>query len=156
MRRTVALALAGPALVAPASSHADHPDRCRTHDCLVRTCRSSACHRRVARRLARRRPSSPAVTASWYGPGLYGHPLGCSGYGTLQPGTAGVANRTLPCGSTVRLCVASSTGCAGPVVTTHVIDRGPYVAGRTFDLTVPVRDAVGLRGVGAVRYAVGG
>jgi rare lipoprotein A (peptidoglycan hydrolase) len=39
--------------------------------------------------------------ASYYGPGLYGNQLACGG--TLEPGTIGVANKTLPCGSKVRL-----------------------------------------------------
>ena len=34
------------------------------------------------------------AAASWYGPGLYGNKLACGG--TLEPGTIGVANKTLP------------------------------------------------------------
>ena len=39
--------------------------------------------------------------ASWYGPGLYGSRSPAAG--TLQPGTLGVANKTLPCGTKVTL-----------------------------------------------------
>ena len=64
---------------------------------------------------------------SWYGPGFYGHRTACGG--TLGPGTLGVANKTLPCGTKVTLHYHRST------VTVPVIDRGPYVAGREYDLT---------------------
>jgi rare lipoprotein A len=39
--------------------------------------------------------------ASYYGPGLYGNGVACGG--TLMPGTMGVANKTLPCGTKVKL-----------------------------------------------------
>jgi hypothetical protein len=65
--------------------------------------------------------------ASWYGPGLYGHPLACGG--TLTPGTLGVANRTLPCGTKLTLRYH------GRSVRVRVIDRGPFAGGREFDLT---------------------
>ena len=39
--------------------------------------------------------------ASYYGPGLYGNGVACGG--TLMPGTLGVAHKTLPCGTRVRL-----------------------------------------------------
>ncbi|MEA2374556.1 MAG: rare lipoprotein [Thermoleophilaceae bacterium] len=64
---------------------------------------------------------------SWYGPGFYGHRTACGG--TLSPGTQGVANKSLPCGTKVTLHYRDST------VTVPVIDRGPYVAGREYDLT---------------------
>jgi len=37
-----------------------------------------------------------------------------------------------------------------------VIDRGPYIAGRTWDLTKAASDAIGLTsaGVGRVRHAI--
>ena len=41
----------------------------------------------------------------------------------------GVAHRTLPCGTLVTFRYK------GRVVTVPVVDRGPYVAGRTWDLT---------------------
>ncbi|HXS46068.1 MAG TPA: septal ring lytic transglycosylase RlpA family protein, partial [Solirubrobacterales bacterium] len=71
------------------------------------------------------------AAASYYGPGLYGGALACGG--TLQPGTLGVAHKTLPCGSKVRLRYRGRT------VTVPVVDRGPYVAGRDFDLTAATR-----------------
>lgn len=65
--------------------------------------------------------------ASAYGPGLYGNRTACGQ--TLRRSTIGVAHRTLPCGAHVRICHASR--CA----VLRVIDRGPFHASRTFDLT---------------------
>ena len=65
--------------------------------------------------------------ASYYGPGLYGNKLACGG--TLTPGTVGVAHKSLPCGSRVTLRNRGRT------LTVRVIDRGPYVGGRFYDLT---------------------
>jgi rare lipoprotein A (peptidoglycan hydrolase) len=125
------------ALPAAVADARDHVPGCKTPDCDKRIGRKWARKHRV-------KASTPA-TVSWYGPGLYGNHLACGG--TLEPGTAGVAHKTLPCGTRVRLCLRRC-------VTTRVIDRGPYVAGRTFDLTAPVRDAIGMSGVATVRYAV--
>ena len=65
---------------------------------------------------------------SWYGPGFYGNRTAC-GVVVLQRETIGVAHRTLPCGTRVTFRYNGKT------VVTRVIDRGPYVAGRIFDLT---------------------
>jgi len=80
--------------------------------------------------------------ASYYGPGLYGNGVACGG--TLLPGTMGVANKTLPCGTKVKLRYH------GRSVTVPVIDRGPYVAGRDYDLTTAVKEKLGFPGVGTV------
>jgi rare lipoprotein A (peptidoglycan hydrolase) len=92
--------------------------------------------------------SSPmrAAGATWYGPGLYGNGTACGQ--TLRPGTIGVAHRTLPCGTTIKLYYH------GHSLVTKVIDRGPYTAGNDFDLTNGARLALGFEGVGQVRYAV--
>ncbi|MDX6635767.1 MAG: rare lipoprotein [Solirubrobacterales bacterium] len=84
--------------------------------------------------------------ASWYGPGLWGHKTACGQ--TLRPQTLGVAHKKLPCGTTVKFVYH------GKSVVTQVIDRGPYVDGRAWDLTKAVSDALGFEGVGRVRYAV--
>jgi rare lipoprotein A len=64
---------------------------------------------------------------SWYGPGFYGNRTAC---GLAYTRTiVGVAHRTLPCGTRVQFKNGSR------VVTTTVIDRGPYVAGRNWDLS---------------------
>lgn len=80
---------------------------------------------------ARRVTAYRTAAASYYGPGLYGGALACGG--TLQPGTLGVASKTLPCGAKVKLRYR------GHGVTVPVVDRGPYVAGRDYDLTAATR-----------------
>ncbi|MBI3750880.1 MAG: hypothetical protein HY263_04385 [Chloroflexi bacterium] len=66
---------------------------------------------------------------SWYGPGFYGNRTAC-GY-TLTTTLRGVANRTLPCGTLVTFRNPYN----GATITVPVVDRGPYVAGRQWDLT---------------------
>jgi hypothetical protein len=67
---------------------------------------------------------------SWYGPGFYGNNGACGLVpGGIQKDTVGVAHRTLPCGTKVTFRYNGRT------VTTMVIDRGPYVQGRTWDMT---------------------
>ncbi len=79
------------------------------------------------------------AVASWYGPG------GTTACGQqLTSATLGVANKTLPCGTLVTLRYGSRT------VRVPVVDRGPYVAGREFDLTVATKDALGFGDLGAV------
>jgi rare lipoprotein A len=80
--------------------------------------------------------------ASWYGPGLYGNRLGCGG--TLGTGTLGVAHKTLPCGTRVTLRNGRRS------VRVRVIDRGPYVAGREYDLTAATAQRLGFSGHGAI------
>jgi rare lipoprotein A len=79
---------------------------------------------------------------SWYGPGLYGGHLGCGG--TLTPGTLGVANKTLPCGTKVTLRHGGRT------VRVPVVDRGPYSGGREFDLTAATKERLRFSGVGTI------
>lgn len=83
--------------------------------------------------------------ASWYGPGLYGNPLGCGG--VLTTGTMGIAHKTLPCGTRVDVCARD---CAS----VSVVDRGPYVGGREVDLTAATAQAIGFGGVGTIRLRV--
>ena len=73
-----------------------------------------------------------AVVASWYGPG------GRTACGeTLTASTLGVANRTLPCGTLVTLRYRDRT------LRVPVIDRGPFVPGRDYDLTWATKLALG-------------
>jgi rare lipoprotein A len=77
--------------------------------------------------------------ASWYG----GEgSLACGGW--LTSATLGVANKTLPCGTLVTLRYDGRT------VRVPVVDRGPYVAGREYDLTEATKRALGFEGVGEV------
>jgi hypothetical protein len=63
---------------------------------------------------------------SWYGPGFYGKRTACGQ--ALTPDLIGVAHRSLPCGTAVQF------RWNGRVVTVPVVDRGPYVRGRIWDL----------------------
>jgi rare lipoprotein A len=85
------------------------------------------------------------AVVSWYGPGLYGNRLSCGG--RLTPGTLGVAHKTLPCGTRVTLRRGDR------VVRVPVVDRGPYVGGREFDLTSATRERLRFGGVGSVLVA---
>jgi rare lipoprotein A len=80
--------------------------------------------------------------ASWYGPGLYGNRLGCGG--TLTYGKVGVAHKTLPCGSNLMLRHRGRT------LRVRVIDRGPYVGGREYDLTEATARKLRFRGHGPI------
>jgi rare lipoprotein A len=80
--------------------------------------------------------------ASYYGPGLYGGALACGG--SLSPGTVGVANKTLPCGSKVTLRYRGHT------VTVPVVDRGPYAGNREYDLTAATKAKLGFPSTGTV------
>jgi len=77
--------------------------------------------------------------ASWYGGG---GTMACGGQ--LSSSTLGVANKTLPCGTLVTLRYGSRT------IRVPVVDRGPYVEGREFDLTEATKEALGFGGVGQV------
>ncbi len=102
-------------------------------------------------RLAGGRLGAPAVRAlgavnvyrlagaSWYGPG---GSLACGG--SLTATRLGVAHRTLPCGTMVSLHFGNRT------VRVPVIDRGPYVAGRDYDLTPATKRALGFGDIGEV------
>jgi peptidoglycan lytic transglycosylase len=81
--------------------------------------------------------------ASWYGPGLFGNKLGCGG--TLNGGTLGVANKTLPCGTAVTIRHH------GRVMRVRVIDRGPYAGAREYDLTAATAQKLGFSGHGPIQ-----
>ena len=84
--------------------------------------------------------------ATWYGPGLYGNQTACGQ--TLRPGTVGVAHRTLPCGTTVKLAYR------GREIVTRVIDRGPFSEGNDWDLTNGARRLLRFEGSDRILYAV--
>lgn len=80
--------------------------------------------------------------ASWYGPGFYGNRTGCGR--TLGTGTLGVAHKSLPCGTKVTFRYR------GRSVTVPVIDRGPYAAGREWDLTAATKRRLRFPSTGTV------
>jgi rare lipoprotein A len=83
-----------------------------------------------------------ASEASWYGPGFYGNRTACGQ--TLESNTLGVAHKSLPCGTMVRFYYH------GYKVTAPVIDRGPYVAGREYDLTAETKSRLHFPSTGTV------
>jgi hypothetical protein len=86
-----------------------------------------------------------SAAASWYGPGLYGNPLGCGG--RLTAGTVGVAHKTLPCGTKLMLRYR------GHSVQASVVDRGPFVAGREFDLTSATARRLHFAALGTIQVS---
>jgi hypothetical protein len=88
--------------------------------------------------------SGSVVTVSWYGPGFFENRLPCWQWLKAQglpiqflPDTWGVAHKSLPCGTMVTLTHGANT------VTVPVVDRGPYIAGREFDLSPRVKAELG-------------
>ena len=81
--------------------------------------------------------------ASWYGPGFYGNRTACGQ--TFTSRLVGVAHRSLPCGYRVTIRYNDRYR------TVRVVDRGPYVRGRHFDLTEALRNYLGFDGVDTVR-----
>lgn len=75
--------------------------------------------------------------ASWFGPGFYGQRTACGE--TMSPTLLGVAHRTLPCGTLVRVAYG------GRSLTVPVVDRGPYARGVSWDLTTATAQALGLQ-----------
>jgi rare lipoprotein A len=74
--------------------------------------------------------------ATWFGPGFYGKQTACGQ--TLTPGVVGVANRTLACGTLVKVTYK------GHSLTVPVLDRGPYSHGADWDLTAGAAEALGI------------
>ena len=97
---------------------------------------------RAKRRIGRMNVYRVAL-ASWYGPGFYGRRTGCGG--TLGYSQLGVAHKTLPCGTKVTLRHN------GRRVRVPVIDRGPYVGAREYDLTAATARKLGFRGHGGIQ-----
>jgi rare lipoprotein A (peptidoglycan hydrolase) len=78
----------------------------------------------------------------------YGLGLACGG--VLGRNQLGVAHKTAPCGTLITFTYA------GRSLTVPVIDRGPYVAGREWDLTGATAEALGFPGLGEIEWRVGG
>jgi rare lipoprotein A len=86
-----------------------------------------------------------AALAGVRAPGDLGRRTACGV--VLQADTNGVSHPVLPCGAKIFLQFD------GKNVLTQVIDRGPYVPGREFDLTEPLAATLGLTGVQRIRWA---
>lgn len=86
-----------------------------------------------------------SALAAPYGPSATNRRTSCGR--RLTPSTIGVAHPVLPCG--VKLFIQFH----GRRALVQVIDRGPKVPGRTFDLTQALAEKLGLRGTQRVRWA---
>ena len=86
--------------------------------------------------------------ASWYGPGFAGHPTSTGEIYNPEGLTA--ASTTLPLGSHVRVTNPDT----GRSVVVRINDRGPYVRGRSLDLSHGAARQIGLTGKGVGRVQV--
>jgi hypothetical protein len=83
---------------------------------------------------------------SWYGPNFYGKRTAC---GLAMTRTLlGVAHRTLPCGTLITFRNPAN----GRSLTLPVVDRGPYIYGRQWDLTGGACLALGHCYTGAFQW----
>ncbi len=96
--------------------------------------------------------SLPKPAGSWRSalagvraPGGIGERTACGQI--LRADTNGVSHPVLPCGAKIFLQLG------GVNVLTQVIDRGPYVPGREFDLTESLAARLGLTGIERLRWA---
>jgi len=78
----------------------------------------------------------------------YGLGLACGG--VLGPSQLGVAHKTAPCGTLISFTYA------GRSLTVPVIDRGPYVAGREWDLTGATAAALAFPGLARIQWTAAG
>ncbi len=82
------------------------------------------------------------AVASWYGPGFYGNRTACGQ--TFTSRLLGVAHRSLRCGYRVTVRYR------GRSITVPVVDRGPYVRGRDYDLTNATKEYLRFEGVNEI------
>ncbi len=79
------------------------------------------------------------------GPAEFGRRTACGV--VIGPDTEGVAHPTLPCGARIFVTYRGKT------VLVQVVDRGPYVPGRQFDLTDALARQLGLSGVQQIHWS---
>lgn len=77
----------------------------------------------------------------------YGLPIACGG--VLHVPQLGVANKTLPCGTEVTFRYGNRA------IRVPVIDRGPYIPGREWDLTGAAAEALHFPGLGLIEWRIG-
>ena len=89
-------------------------------------------------------PSPTTVRASYYGPGFNGRRT-ASGH-VFRQGELTAAHRSWRFGTKVRVTNLRN----GRDVVVTITDRGPYVRGRSLDLSVGAARAIGATGAGVV------
>lgn len=100
--------------------------------------------RSEATRLPRAVGSYSALAGS-SGTAAFGRRTACGG--VIGPDTEGVAHPTLPCGARIYISLRNRH------ILTQVIDRGPSVPGRQFDLTDALARRLGLVGVRTIHWS---
>jgi rare lipoprotein A (peptidoglycan hydrolase) len=120
----------------PISKSSAHEQHHKTHH---KGCNTHACDKRIDRQWARTHRPMKSAMASWYAQSGI---TACGHWGSYS-----VAHKTLPCDARVRIC---HKGC----VTATVVDRGPFIAGREFDLTPSVKNTIGCSDLCTIRYRV--
>lgn len=144
---TVAPVLATAALVAPAAKAATP---------VPKPAKAAPAKGRAGKRAAKRAKGAALLRSmgggwrkakvSWYGPGFYGNCM--AGGGKLTKDSMIVAHRSLPFGTRIEFSYKGKSCIA------VVKDRGPYVAGRVFDLGPGTKRVLGFGGVGIVNYRI--
>jgi rare lipoprotein A len=93
-------------------------------------------------------PPGHIVKASWYGPGLAGKKT-TSGE-VYNPKALTAASKTLPIGSVVKITNPQN----GKSVNVRINDRGPFVRGRSLDLSQRAAEKIGVIHKGVARVKV--
>jgi rare lipoprotein A len=88
------------------------------------------------------------VKASWYGPGFAGRRT--SSGERFNPNTMTAASKTLPLGSVVRVTNPRN----GKSVRVRINDCGPFVRGRSLDLSHRAAERLGITRAGVARVKV--
>ena len=88
------------------------------------------------------------MKASWYGPGLAGRKT-TSGE-AYNPQALTAASKTLPIGSVVKVTNPQN----GKSVNVRINDRGPFVRGRSLDLSQRAAEKIGVIHKGVARVKV--
>jgi len=92
-------------------------------------------------------PAGRLIKASWYGPGLVG--LRTTSGEVFNPRALTAASKTIPIGSVVKVTNPDN----GKSVKVRINDRGPFVRGRSLDLSQRAAQKIGIikKGVARVR-----
>jgi len=92
-------------------------------------------------------PPGRLVKASWYGPGLNG--MRTTSGEVFNPKALTAASKTIPIGSVVKVTNPEN----GKSVKVRINDRGPFVRGRSIDLSQRAAQKIGIikKGVARVR-----
>jgi rare lipoprotein A len=92
-------------------------------------------------------PAGRLIKASWYGPGLVG--LRTTSGEVFNPRALTAASKTIPIGSVVKVTNPDT----GKSVKVRINDRGPFVRGRSLDLSQRAAQKIGIikKGVARVR-----